>query len=57
MNLTDERDRLQKELDETTEQLTKLSAKCTLLKAKIRKVDKGLAANKKLLDELNGEAK
>ncbi len=54
MDLTQEKARLEKELATSTEQLTALSSKCHILKAKIRRLDKGIESNKKLLDELNG---
>lgn len=53
MDLTQEKTKLETELAQTTEQLTRLSFKCKELTAKIKKLDKAIASNKALLDELN----
>lgn len=55
MDLIQERAKLNAELEKGTADLTALSAKCTLLKAKIRKLDKAIESNKELIRELNAD--
>jgi hypothetical protein len=51
--LVDKRNQLQKELDESTESLTRLSAKCKILAAQIRKLDKAIEKNRELIENLD----
>lgn len=53
MDLQQEKTKLETELIKTTEAMKATSFRCKELTAKIKKLDKAIASNKALIEELN----